>query len=168
MKAALIVLGVLIAAPAWAETPTRVEQLEWMVGDWIDSSDGRTMEAWAVKDGALIGGSFAMGAKGLNPRERMRIDARDGTLVFVASIAGQPDTEFRVVGGDEQTVTFENKLHDFPQAVTYAICGRELCATIKGTVGGQARRKDWRFTKPPPALTPPPPPPAQAPAGTTD
>ena len=40
-----------------------------------------------------------------------------------------------------------NLAHDFPQRVIYRRDGERLAARIEGTVGGQARGKEWVFQR---------------------
>jgi hypothetical protein len=52
--------------------------------------------------------------------EFLRIVERDGGLVYIAQPGGRPPTEFALAGIDGDSVTFENRAHDFPKVIRYA------------------------------------------------
>jgi hypothetical protein len=51
--------------------------------------------------------------------EFLRIDERDGRLVYTAWPSGQPTASFTSVAVEEDRVVFENPGHDFPTRVIY-------------------------------------------------
>lgn len=68
----------------------------------------------------------------------------DGKLVFIAQPSGQKEATFVASSITDNSVTFENPQHDFPQKVIYRLQpeGR-LVARIEGTRDGKVRGVDF-------------------------
>ena len=77
--------------------------------------------------------------------EYLRITARDGRLVYVASPRGTGTTEFVLVGLEGQHAIFENLEHDFPQRIIYWRVEDRLMARIEGVVGGELEFTEWSW-----------------------
>ena len=92
---------------ASAEDPP-ARSFEWLTGRWC-SQEGKTL-------------SF----------EFMRIESRDGITSYVAVVAGQPATSFRLTSFGPDRVRFENPQHDFPTRVEYRRTADGLYAEIGG------------------------------------
>ena len=113
-------------------------------------ADARTVdEQWMAPAGGLMLGITRKVARGrASEYEFMRLEERDGRLVFTAQPSGQAAAEFvasRVAPGQ---LVFENPLHDFPQRVEYRSRGRErLEARVEGTVKGQVRATDFPYVR---------------------
>jgi hypothetical protein len=139
------------ALAAGAPTAT----LEWMIGTWVaDTGGSTTRERWCPgAGGVLVGESETLADGAVVHRETLRIEAREGALVYVASPSGQATTEFvgdarcSSEGPCERSceVTFENPQHDFPTEIAYASCvsSGEMVATIRGG----DRSASWTFTR---------------------
>jgi hypothetical protein len=68
----------------------------------------------------------------------------EGQLVFIALPSGQKETTFVASSVGEDSVTFENPGHDFPQKVIYRLQASDrLVARIEGTRGGKLRGVDF-------------------------
>lgn len=57
--------------------------------------------------------------------------------------------EFKLKEAGEKRVVFENAAHDFPQRILYWREGDDLVARIEGTMRGQPRQQEWRFSRRP-------------------
>jgi hypothetical protein len=148
MKAALIALGALIAAPVAAQAPVGVDQLGWMVGTWGQAGGASVRETWLAPLGGQMLGASQTAREGRAPfHEFMRIEAEGGALGFTATIPGQPPVTFPLASGSAEALIFENKTHDFPQRVIYRRCGEQLCAAIEGRQDGKDRRESWTYSR---------------------
>jgi uncharacterized damage-inducible protein DinB len=121
-------------------------RLAWLAGCWDDVRGGRTVEEqWmAPRGGVLLGmGRTSGGARPAN-YEQMRIEEREGKLVFVARPSGQPEAAFTQVELTDSLVAFENPTHDFPQRIVYRLkADGSLLATTEGRERGQRRSFDF-------------------------
>jgi hypothetical protein len=106
-------------------------------------------ETWLAPEGGVMPGVGRTIRPGRTEVEYMRIDEAEGTLVFIALVAGQPPTAFPAISVTAEGVVFENPAHDFPQRVIYRRCGVQLCARIEGMVDGKVRGMDWRYDRVP-------------------
>jgi hypothetical protein len=84
----------------------------------------------------------------LSEYEFMRIEERDGLLVFTASPSAQTTASFPAIELTADRVVFENLTHDFPQRVIYArAADGSLAARIEGKLDGVQRGIDFRFQR---------------------
>lgn len=153
--AAVVVLLVL-TAPALAaaeEPPTAasadLSELAWMAGHWLAEPEGnRLEEVWLdPAGGTMVGVSRSVVDGATVAFEYLRIELQDGGLVYLASPGGrQPPTVFRLVEHGRLRATFANPQHDFPQRIVYWRDGEVLRARVEGTVDGQTRTSEWRWT----------------------
>jgi hypothetical protein len=141
-------IGLMMAAALGAGAGD-VAKLEWLAGTWTQTR-GETVvrETWlAPKEGGM-GGVGQTTRPGRPARiEFMKITAEPAGATFTAVVDGQPPTPFVLLPGEDGEAVFENKTHDFPQRVFYRRCGEELCAGIEGTVKGELKRQEWRYTR---------------------
>lgn len=131
-----------------AAQPPSVTSLAWMAGSWA-GRDGRAEheEHWtAPRGGAMVGMHRTVAAGRMVEFEFLRIEERDGTLVYLSMPGGRsPATPFTLKQLGRERVVFENSAHDFPQRVLYWKEGDALRARIEGTADGQARALEWRW-----------------------
>ncbi len=104
-------------------------QLDWLTGCW-QSASGETREIWSKSEGGYyFGYSVVLQAETVVFFEQMRIEP--GQLpVFNAYPAGAGPSAFPAVNQGDETITFANPDHDFPQKIRYWRDGNALRATI--------------------------------------
>jgi len=139
-------LGVVVRPAAAQTTAEASGRLAWLAGCWNNVRGGRTVEEqWMTpRGGVLLGmGRTSGGGRPVN-YEQMRIEEREGKLVFVARPSKQPEAAFTQVELTDSLVAFENPTHDFPQRVVYRLkADGSLLATTEGREGGQRRAFDF-------------------------
>ena len=106
---------------------------EWMTGTWAHK-DG---EAWAdeywstLRADIMFGASRSGKAETLNFWEQMRIQRQDDNAVVLWVVsADQKPVRFEAKVSGENTITFENAEHDYPQRIHYWREGKKLKAEI--------------------------------------
>lgn len=127
-----------------------MDQLAFMAGCWATASGPVTIEEqWNRPLGGLMLGSSRTIKNGQAVfHEFMRIEVKDGKLVYTPRIGAKAETaSFTAirVSGDE--VVFENLAHGFPQRVIYRRGANALPARIEGTVNGKLRGEDFPYRK---------------------
>lgn len=131
-------------------SPARVASLDWMTGTWVQEVPGkeRVAESWlGPGNGLMVAVNLTTWTSGKKTYEFLRIaDTADGFSYF-ASPGGKAPVEFKAKETGDRRVVFENAAHDFPQRILYWRDGEQLVARIEGTIRGQARSEEWRFSR---------------------
>lgn len=125
-------LSALLLTPCLALAgDTETSNLDWLAGCWA-TPDQIAQEVWAIEDDdLLLGFSVNIRDNKVGFYELMTIRrTSDNTWVFTARPAGQLPGSFDSSQVGEQSITFINPEHDYPQQITYRRKGRELLATI--------------------------------------
>src|SRR3954468_15739251 len=113
----LIALLVLLpASSAFAQTMP-----SWMAGAWASNHDGVRMEEhWTQGNSELMVGMHQdVKADGTSSFEFLRIERRNGKLVYLAMPRARPETPFPAKSVEATRIVFENPDHDFPQRIIY-------------------------------------------------
>lgn len=148
MRRACLVV-VLIACPVLAPAQTTIARVAWLQGCWRMNVNGQTVEEqWTAPGGsAMLGLSRTVKGDRLVEYEFVLLRERDATLVYVAHPSGQPGGEFPLKSVDDESATFENAAHDFPQRIGYRRHGDRLDAWIEGTLDGRTQRAEFPYAR---------------------
>lgn len=131
----LILLSACASTPSAAPNPS--DQFDWLTGCW-QSEDGSTRETWSSSEGGFYFGYSVVYQDGQAVFfEQMRIDPGE-TPTFNAYPRGDGPSPFPAMELAEETVTFANAEHDYPQKIRYWRTGDRLRATISKFDGSQA------------------------------
>jgi hypothetical protein len=129
-------------------------QVAWLTGAWetaLDEQGNVTEEHWTpARAGTMFGANRLIRGEATAFFEYLRIEERDGGLVYLASPAGRsPATPFTLVPDDDPlTVVFENPEHDFPQRIMYTrVADGGMVASIEGTSDGREQRMRWEYRR---------------------
>lgn len=117
-----------------------VEGLGWMAGCWVVQGGGAVQEeVWlAPRGGVMLGVARSTRGDESIGHEYLRIESREGGLVFTASPSGQATAEFDVTRAEDGFVRVENPEHDFPQAIEYRSVERGLLARVFASTSDSA------------------------------
>jgi hypothetical protein len=143
-RAALFSVLVLLAASA-----TAADLPKWMAGSWKSVAGPTKMEEhWTTPDGdVMLGIHRDVRTGGKTSFEFLRIERKEGQLVYLAMPGGRPATPFPLKTITETRVVFENPQHDFPQRIIYWREGEKLCARVEGTIRGEAESEQWCWVR---------------------
>jgi len=146
MKSIVLAAAITLLAAGTALSQTMPE---WMAGSWTSQRDGVRMEEhWTRGDGGLmIGMHQDVAASGKISFEFLRIERRDGKLIYLAMPRARPETPFPLKSATADRIIFENPDHDFPQRIIYWRDGARLCARIEGTIKGKAESEEWCWNR---------------------
>jgi len=119
-------------AAAAQDSPAR--SFEWLGGHWCaGKGDQLIEELWLPAEGDIaLGLGRTVKAGKTRNFEFMRIESREGAIVFVSVLEGQPPTVFRLTASGTNWARFENPQHDFPKRIEYRRTGSTLHAEIAG------------------------------------
>ena len=139
----------LLAGPALAQSPPRVESLGWMAGTWVHERDGaRVVESWVGPgNGMMVAANLSTWPGGRRFHEFLRIADTADAFSYYASPGGRAPEEFRLAELGERRVVFENPAKDFPRRILYWRDGDALVARIEGTRKGEPKSEEWRFRR---------------------
>lgn len=130
--------------------PMMASDLSWMSGCWARvGREPGNIERWsAPAAGSLIAASRSVRQGSTRGWEAMLIRETELGLEFRAAPNGQGLTVFPAVSMTEDSITFHDDGHDFPDTVHYESLGTDaLAAWVEGGPEGERHRIDLRFER---------------------
>lgn len=146
MKSTMLAGVALALAAGGALANDQLAALGWMQGCWSRTgSEAGTVEQWmAPAGGTMLGMSRTVKNGKTIEHEFIQIrEVEPGVLGYIASPSRQATATFKLARHENETWTFENPAHDFPQKVIYRKDGADLVARIEGTKNGKTRAIDF-------------------------
>jgi hypothetical protein len=121
--------------------------LSWLAGCWAaEGRDAGSGEQWSqLAGGTMLGVGRTVRNGETVDYEFLQIRRNaEGKIVYIALPSGQTETSFVLTAATQDTFTFDNPQHDFPQRVIYRRMpeGR-LWVRIEGNRDGAARGVDF-------------------------
>ncbi len=140
-------VAIAVGVPAAASDPSSLNALGFLEGHWAGGSGRVEMEEiWiGPKGDVMLGLHRDMASGKLVFFEYLRIEHRDGQVIFIASPRGEGTTSFALVSLEGQRAVFENLKHDFPQRIVYQREEDRLTARVEGMVDGELQSKEWAW-----------------------
>ena len=151
-SAALLLAALSASAAAQQPSSGPLSSVAWIAGCWERRAATTVAEEqWMRARGSImLGMSRTTRGDSVVEYEQLRLQARDGRLVYHASPSGQRPTEFTSTVVSDTLAVFENLAHDFPHRVIYRRRGADsLVARIEGPGAGGTRTIDFRFARVP-------------------
>ena len=127
--------------------------LHSLSGTWkMETATGALFEVWEIiNDSTLQGYSYKANGKDTIQLEQVQLITRGGSIRYMPVVKNENNEKvvvFVLISNENDTYTFENKLHDFPQRVVYSIpSDNRLHAWIEGEVNGKLKRVDYNYSK---------------------
>jgi hypothetical protein len=131
----------------------KLQKLNWLVGNWEQKlPDGTLQENWTKEnDSTFNGNSYFINAKDTVHFESIKLVQKAEELIYIATVAGQNNDGpigFKLTSDTENSFTFENPDHDYPQKITYKkVNDTNLMATISGRQQGKPTSESFKMTK---------------------
>ena len=131
----------------------KLEKLNWLVGNWEQSlPDGTLKENWTKQnDSTFSGNNYFINAKDTVHFESIKLTQTAEELTYSATVIGQNNDEpigFKLISDSNNTYTFENSAHDYPQKITYKkVNDTNLVATISGKQQGKDSQESYSMKK---------------------
>jgi len=140
--------ALVLALPVHAQTGN-VAALGWMSGTWVhEDARQKVTESWVgPANGMMAAVNLTAYPGGKRSFEFLRIVEGGESMSYLASPGGRAPVEFKLRELGEKRVVFENATHDFPQRIVYWMDGERLAARVEGTIKGQAKSEEWRFSR---------------------
>ena len=128
-----------------AQTKASIEDISWLTGCWeMSESDFTVTELWLAPSGSMmIGLSQTVSDDKTSGYEFLKIEEKEGKLVYTAIPSGQIETSFYQVQLNDTMVVFENMEHDFPQRIIYTLLNKDsLNARVEATENSELKGFD--------------------------
>ena len=131
-----------------------IVKLAWLAGHWRLEKGGRVIdEYWMAPAGGVMLGMGRTVSKGKElEHEFLQIrEGPGGELYYVALPSGQKEAAFKAQSLSDTEVVFENKEHDFPQAIGYSQGPEDtMLAYIEGPgPNGETKRIEFAYKRVP-------------------
>lgn len=145
IKVSLLALALLVASLQAGERAASLADLGWLSGSWKQEANGKVIEEhWTTPaGGSMLGMSRTIKNGKTVAFEFLRIEQRDGTLLYIAQPQGAPPTEFRLLSANDNELVFANPQHDFPKRIRYR---RNPDGSVTARVEDESGKKGNDFT----------------------
>lgn len=153
MKKALIILSFILIQLSAIAQKANIKHFSFLTGGWeMKTKTGKIVERWQKHQDSLIGSSHKYNAKGDSVlTETIVLKKIKGTWHFCVTgyeKGNKGKTNFKLISTANNTFTFENKAHDFPQQIVYQNKGKtQLLAWIEGEIGGKKRKMEFPYNR---------------------
>ena len=160
LAAAAAVLASATAIPRAAQEPapaakpapitSEISTLAWLSGSWLAvEGDTRAEENWTVPaGGTMLATAREVRGKKTAFFEFLRIEEREGKLVYLAMPKARAATAFTLTKQGEKDATFENPEHDFPKRIVYRLEGDDVLVTrIDAGDGDEKQASEARYKR---------------------
>lgn len=148
----LIVFFALVQLSANAQETT-LKAFSFLSGNWeMKTKTGKIVERWQKHRDSLTGSSHKYNTKGDSIlTETIVLKKINGIWHFCVTgyeKGNEGKTNFKLISTTNNTFTFENKAHDFPQRIVYHNKGKStLLAWIEGEIVGKKQKIEFSYTR---------------------
>jgi hypothetical protein len=125
------------ASVSLASAQQSLQDVNWLKGTWkrLNGKPGTSgIEQWTNKsDSVLVGKGITLNGIDTVFVENIKIVLRGGILYYVADVAeNSAPVPFKFTMVKSTAFVCENKMHDFPKAISYQLTDEKLKAAISG------------------------------------
>ncbi|SDQ98963.1 hypothetical protein SAMN05421664_3007 [Chryseobacterium soldanellicola] len=144
-----LVAALLMICSCTVKNAAHIRKMEWLVGTWEHTtSKGSVYETWQKAErNELRGRSYMIKNEDTIVFEIIRLVQHKGNLFYVPVVKDQNGGAPICFEGkkiSETQLVFENKMHDFPQVISYKkISEDSLKAEISGLRNGKEERRHF-------------------------
>ncbi len=157
MKSTLIITISILLLSCQKKAERKFEKLEkmnWLIGQWENKTpEGYLTETWTKDNDSTFSGQsyFIINEKDTVHFESIVLMQVNDDLIYQPIVKGQNEdqpVDFKLTSDAEDSFTFENPKHDYPQKITYKkINNKSLTATISGLQQGKQSSESYPMTK---------------------
>jgi len=137
VKAALLLLALLLFPIPVRAQSTDLDTVSWMAGCWLAKQGSAEVEEFWLppKGGSMMGVSRTVRNSRTTGHEFLTMRLVDDRLVYTAYPSGQEPTDFRATTASDSLLSVRKPDHDFPQRIDYIRRSVErLSARVFGNV----------------------------------
>ncbi len=126
-----------------------ISDFSWLQGKWIGTDDGLAFfEKWdSISENMMHGKGGAISGKDTVFSEKLKIEQRGENIFYVPTVKENASpVDFKFMGYKNDSLIFENPLHDFPQRIIYfQLPNNKLYACIDGLKAGKYSRIEFSY-----------------------
>ena len=157
MKTSITIITILLLASCQTKSEQNFEKLEkmnWLIGQWENKTpEGLLIETWTKDNDSTFSGQtyFIKNEKDTVHSESIVLTQLKDELIYRPTVKGQNNDEpvdFNLTSDVENSYTFENPKHDYPQKIVYKKTNEtSLVATISGKQQGKQSSESYPMIK---------------------
>lgn len=153
MKKLFFLFILFTAAISASAQKASLKSFVFMIGKWeMKTKNGKIVERWQLHKDSLTGQSHRFKETRESVlTESIVLKKIKGEWTFCVTgyeKNNEGTTHFKLISNQNNTFTFENKQHDFPQQIVYHNKGKtELLAWIEGDIGGKHRKMEFPYKR---------------------
>ena len=153
MKFIVLTITICAAFITNVNAQSELDKLNWMLGTWqYKTTNYNIIEGWKINnDSTLIGYSYTIAGKDTVSSEQTEIIKKNHKIIFNATVKEQNQSAtipFLMYAFSNDSIAFENTLHDFPQRIGYKkLTNTKICASIEGLIEGRNKRRSFYYEK---------------------
>jgi hypothetical protein len=132
----------------------KLEKMNWLIGQWENKTpEGYLTETWTKDNDSTFSGKsyFIVKEKDTVHFESIVLMQVNDDLIYQPIVKGQNEdqpVDFKLTSETENSFSFENPKHDYPQKITYKKNNdKSLTATISGVQQGKQSSESYPMTK---------------------
>lgn len=132
----------------------KLEKMNWLLGNWENKMhDGVLTERWTKVNDSTFSGTtyFIINKKDTVHSETIILTQLNDEMVYRPTVKGQNNDEpidFKLSSESENTFSFENPKHDYPQKIVYKkVNETSLVTTISGMQQGKQNSESYPMKK---------------------
>jgi hypothetical protein len=147
--ATLIILFNIFTSCSQKESESKLQKMKWVLGNWkYSSADGDMYENWTkVNDSLYSAESFMIVNHDTVFAETISLRQTQQVLLYIPSVRDQNNgkpVSFTLTSDVDNTFTFSNPNHDFPQRIIYSNPHPDtLHAIVEGLEEGKFRKEEF-------------------------
>lgn len=140
LLAAILIPMISLLTTAFNENNSKHDpktDLYWLIGTWKTEGKKEHFEKWDYGMNALTGKGYSFKKDKEEVFENLSITSQGHTLFYHAEVLGQNDGKtitYKLTKADNNSFTFINLEHDFPQEITYTKVSNDEFTAVLSTV----------------------------------
>ena len=146
---ALFILAVFLISVSCSVKPDRdIDKAEWLIGLWEHKvAEGYQYEEWIkINNSEFLGRGYHVQDNDTTLFETVQLIQREDSLFYIATVSNQNNKQpipFLLKTATDTSLLFENRKHDFPQAIKYLKVGSD---SLKAVISGNSAGKELLYT----------------------
>lgn len=136
---------------ACSEKKFTISDFAWLEGKWEGTSEKMNFfEEWnSINGNSMHGKGGAISGADTVFSESIKIEQRGEEVFYIPNVKENGGAvDFKFVGLKNDSIVFENPLHDFPQRIVYfRLPNNKLYACIDGLNAGKYERIEFSYEK---------------------
>ena len=139
---------------SFMENKNYLEELNWIEGFWIDtttfsslSTPKKPFEYWKWYEDSIVGLGGTINELDTLVTENILIKQIDTSLIYIVRVKGKSMLSYNMEYNQADSISFENKAHDFPSKISYKKQSKTLLNYLHGVSYEMERKLKFSYVK---------------------